>query len=43
MPPSLVRSQYDTLEPLQPDELGVVIDFTLGPEQIVRRFLKEVD
>jgi gluconokinase len=42
MPASLVQSQYDTLEPLQPDEFGVVIDFTLGPEQIVQQFLKEV-
>ena len=42
MPASLVQSQYDTLEPLSSDECGVVIDFTLGPEQIVERFLKEV-
>ncbi|MDQ1751984.1 MAG: gluconokinase [Pseudonocardiales bacterium] len=43
MPTSLVRSQYDTLEPLQPDEFGVAIDFTFGPERIVRQFLKEVE
>ena len=42
MPSSLVQSQYDTLEPLEPDEFGVVIDFTLDPEQIVQTFLKEV-
>lgn len=42
MPASLVQSQFDTLEPLQPDEFGVVIDFTLGPERIVETFLKEV-
>ena len=42
MPASLVDSQYATLEPLGPDEFGVAIDFTLGPEQIVEQFLKEV-
>jgi gluconokinase len=42
MPASLVQSQYDTLEPLEPDEFGVVLDFTLGPEQIVETFLAEV-
>ncbi|WP_430667246.1 gluconokinase [Jatrophihabitans telluris] len=42
MPASLVQSQYDTLEPLQPDEFGVAVDFTLGPEPIVEQFLKEV-
>jgi gluconokinase len=42
MPASLVASQYDALEPLQPDEFGVAVDFTLGPEQIVEQFLKQV-
>jgi gluconokinase len=42
MPASLVGSQYVDLEPLQPDEYGMAIDFTLGPEQIVEQFLKEV-
>jgi gluconokinase len=42
MPASLVQSQYDALEPLQSDEGGVVVDFSLGPEQIVVQFLKEV-
>ena len=42
MPASLVESQYATLEPLGPDEFGVALDFTLGPEQIVEQFLKEV-
>ncbi|HTZ43771.1 MAG TPA: gluconokinase [Jatrophihabitans sp.] len=40
MPASLVGSQYADLEPLGPDEAGVAIDFTLGPEQIVTRFLE---
>jgi gluconokinase len=42
MPAALVDSQYATLEPLGADEFGVAIDFTLGPEQIVEQFLKEV-
>jgi gluconokinase len=42
MPASLVGSQYATLQPLQPDEFGVAIDFTLGPERIVERFLHEI-
>jgi len=42
MPASLVGSQYADLEPLQPEELGVQIDFTLGPERIVQRFLEEI-
>jgi gluconokinase len=42
MPASLVLSQYETLEPLGPDEFGVAIDCTLTPEQIVEQFLREV-
>ncbi len=42
MPASLVQSQYDALEPLEPDEFGVVGDITLDPEQIVKKFLEEV-
>ena len=42
MPASLVASQYADLEPLRPDEFGIAIDFTLSQEQIVERFLKEV-
>jgi gluconokinase len=42
MPASLVGSQYAALEPLEPDEAGVAVDFTCGPEQIVVRFLQEV-
>ncbi len=42
MPASLVDSQYADLEPLGLDEFGVAVDFTLGQEQIVERFLKEV-
>lgn len=42
MPASLVQSQYDALEPLEADEFGVEIDFSLPPEEIVERFLEEV-
>ncbi len=42
MPASLVGSQYADLEPLSEEEFGRAIDFTLGPEQIVEQFLKEV-
>lgn len=45
MPASLVRSQYETLEPLQADEIGLVIDFTLPVDEIVDAFVAylEVD
>lgn len=35
MPPELLESQVDTLEPLEPDEPGTVIDIDQEPEQIV--------
>ncbi|GAA2269567.1 MULTISPECIES: gluconokinase [Kitasatospora] len=35
MPPSLLDSQYATLEPLQPDERGAVLDVTHTPAQLV--------
>jgi gluconokinase len=35
MPPSLLRSQFDTLEPLRSDEDGVAVDVTRAPEVIV--------
>lgn len=36
MPASLLESQYATLEPLEPDESGLTVDLSLGPERIVR-------
>ena len=42
MPSALVPSQYQALEPLQPDERGTVVDFTLGPAAIIETFLDEV-
>jgi gluconokinase len=35
MPTSLLQSQFDTLEPLQPDELGAVIDVTPPLDEVV--------
>jgi len=35
MPTSLLRSQFDTLEPLQPDENGVVVDVTPPVDEVV--------
>lgn len=35
MPTSLLDSQFDILEPLQPDERGVALDVGTGPEQLV--------
>lgn len=36
MPVSLVDSQFQALEPLQPDEPGVVVDASATPGEIVR-------
>jgi gluconokinase len=35
MPPSLLRSQFDTLEPLGPDETGAVFDVTPPADEVV--------
>jgi gluconokinase len=35
MPPAMLISQLETLEPLQPDEDGVVVDIDASPEAIV--------
>jgi gluconokinase len=39
MPPSLLQSQYDTLEPLEGDEAGVTIDLDLPVPIIVEEYL----
>ena len=41
-PPDLLRSQFAALEPLGPDEDGVVVDVALDPETQVRLGLKEL-
>jgi gluconokinase len=35
MPAGLLKSQFDTLEPLQDDERGVIVDIALSPAQII--------
>lgn len=35
MPPQLLQSQLDLLEPLDADESGVVLDVRLSPEEII--------
>jgi gluconokinase len=39
MPPSLLRSQFATLEPLAPDEQGTTIDIDQDIDAIVERYL----
>ena len=39
MPPALLKSQFDTLEPLAPDEHGVALDVESSVDGIVERFL----
>jgi gluconokinase len=39
MPPSLLKSQFDTLEPLEPDENGVDVDVNQDIDAIVETYL----
>ncbi len=39
MPPSLLDSQFDDLEPLQPDEAGLLLDIGAAPAVLVARVL----
>ena len=41
MPASLLASQFATLEPLEPDERGVVIDVDQRVDDIVEGYLAE--
>ncbi|MCW2738646.1 hypothetical protein [Nocardioides sp.] len=43
MPPSLLESQLDTLEPLQPGEQGMDVDPALPVERIVALVLARLD
>jgi gluconokinase len=43
MPPALVDSQYAALEPLEPDEPGITVDFAAGLEQIADEVLRAFD
>jgi gluconokinase len=40
MPSSLLESQLDTLEPLQPDEDGIALDVARSPDDVVAAFLE---
>ncbi|MFJ9814183.1 gluconokinase [Streptomyces sp. NPDC101151] len=42
MPPQLLDSQYDTLDPLHADEPGVTIDASGSPEQVLAAALRAV-
>jgi carbohydrate kinase (thermoresistant glucokinase family) len=42
MPASLLRSQLETLEPLEPDERGVTIDVSGSVDDVVREALEAV-
>jgi carbohydrate kinase (thermoresistant glucokinase family) len=41
-PPGLLASQYATLEPLAPDEDGIVVDVALAPEEQVAEGLRRL-
>lgn len=43
MPPELLESQLDTLEPLGPDERGVLVDVANPPERIGRLVVAQLD
>ncbi|MGO8966414.1 gluconokinase [Mycobacterium sp.] len=43
MPSSLVESQFETLQPLDPDEHGMAMDVGQSVEAIVETFLEYVD
>lgn len=42
MPPSLIESQFATLEPPEPDELHLALDITNPPETLIKQALKEL-
>jgi gluconokinase len=42
MPPALLQSQFDTLEPLGPDENGVTLDVDADADAVVAAYLARV-
>ncbi|MGH3355379.1 MAG: gluconokinase, partial [Nocardioidaceae bacterium] len=42
MPPALLKSQFDTLEPLGEDEHGLSLDVTESPERIVQQVVQSL-
>ncbi len=43
MPPSLLESQLDTLEPLRADEEGMDVDIALPVDELVAQVLARLD
>ncbi len=43
MPPSLMRSQFETLETPEPDENVVTFDVGAAPREIAREIIREMD
>ncbi len=43
MPVALLESQLATLEPLQDDEDGVVLDISLSPDELVEEVVRSLD
>lgn len=43
MPASLLQSQIDTLEALEPDESGVILDLRRKPEELIAQALEWLD
>lgn len=43
MPTTLLDSQFDTLEPLEPDETGITVDVTQDVSSIVDEYLRRRD
>ena len=41
MPPTLLQSQYDTLEPLEADALGIRVSVEQSPEDVVEEILTD--
>lgn len=39
MPTSLLKSQYDTLEPLEADEHGIIVDIAHTPQELTEQVL----
>jgi gluconokinase len=40
MPPALLASQLETLEPLGPDEPGAVVSTDVGPAEVVAAIME---
>ncbi len=43
MPPALLQSQYDTLEPLEADESGVIVDIAFPPHELLDSIVDALD